>query len=149
MLLITGIRAVSPEPSLFTHMKYGSTCRRRVRPNIRHLAPLDGCACGFEEWVYGGRYSAIISWAGSIVNVCPLSVYLHSREMTTQMRKFEILNTRPNLFCQSIMHFNEHPFMIWFRSIIFSTKFLSILCRQRWRHKMCWLSPQKHASCLA
>ena len=32
------IRTVSPEPSLFTHMKYGS--RRRVRPKIRHLAPL-------------------------------------------------------------------------------------------------------------
>ena len=47
------IRAVSPEPSLFDHMKYGS--RRRVRPKIRHLAPLDGCACAFEECVYGGR----------------------------------------------------------------------------------------------
>ena len=31
--------AVSPEPSLFAHIKYGS--RRRVRLNIRHLAPLD------------------------------------------------------------------------------------------------------------
>ena len=47
------IRAVLPEPSLFAHMKYGN--RRRVRPKIRHLAPLDGCACAFEEWVYGGR----------------------------------------------------------------------------------------------
>ena len=37
------IRAVSPEPSPFAHMKYGS--RRRFRPKIRHLAPLDGCAC--------------------------------------------------------------------------------------------------------
>ena len=31
---------------------YGS--RRRVQPKIRHLAPLDDCACTFEEWVYGG-----------------------------------------------------------------------------------------------
>ena len=31
-------RAVSPEPSLFARMKYGS--RRMVRPNLRHLAPL-------------------------------------------------------------------------------------------------------------
>ena len=46
------IRPVSPEPSLFSHMKYGS--RRRVQPKIRHLAPLDCCACAFEEWVYGG-----------------------------------------------------------------------------------------------
>ena len=41
------ICAVSPEPSLFAHMKYGS--RRRVPPKIRHLAPLDGCTCAFEE----------------------------------------------------------------------------------------------------
>ena len=47
------IRAVSPEPLLFPHMSYGS--RRRVRPNIRHLASLDGCACVFEEWIYGGQ----------------------------------------------------------------------------------------------
>ena len=46
--------AFSPEPSLFTHMKYDGS-RRRVRPKIRHLAPLDGWACAFEEWVYGGR----------------------------------------------------------------------------------------------
>ena len=47
------IRAVSPEPSLFAHMTYWS--RWRVRPNIRRAAPLDDCACAFEEWVYGGR----------------------------------------------------------------------------------------------
>ena len=41
------IRAVSPEPSLFAQMKYES--RRRVQPKIRHLPPLDGCACAFEE----------------------------------------------------------------------------------------------------
>ena len=47
------IRTVSPEPSLFAHMKYGS--RRRVRLKIRHLAPLDRCACAFEERIYGGQ----------------------------------------------------------------------------------------------
>ena len=47
------ICAVSPEPLLFAHMKYGSI--PRIRQEIRHLAPLDGCACLFEEWVYGGR----------------------------------------------------------------------------------------------
>ena len=34
------IRTVSSEPSLFSHMKYGS--RRRFRSKIRHLVPLDG-----------------------------------------------------------------------------------------------------------
>ena len=43
------ICADSPEPSLIAHIKYGS--RRRVQPKIRHLAPLDGCVCTFEEWV--------------------------------------------------------------------------------------------------
>ena len=47
------IRAVSPEPSLFAHMKNGG--RRMVWPKIRHLAQLDGFACAFEEWVYGER----------------------------------------------------------------------------------------------
>ena len=41
------------QPLLFAHMRYGS--RRRVRLKIRHLAPLDGCTCAFEEWEYGGR----------------------------------------------------------------------------------------------
>ena len=41
------IRAVSPEPLLCAHMKYGSI--QRVRSKIRHLAPLHGCACAFEE----------------------------------------------------------------------------------------------------
>ena len=58
------IRAVSSEPSLFAQMKYGS--RRRVQQKIRHLAPLDGCACAFEEWVYGGR-KVTTSWYGSNV----------------------------------------------------------------------------------
>ena len=47
------ICAVSPEPLLFAHLKNGN--RRRARRKIRHLAPTDGCACTFEEWVYGGR----------------------------------------------------------------------------------------------
>ena len=47
------ICAVSPEPSLFRHIRYGR--RQKVRPKIRHLAPLDGSACALKEWIYGGR----------------------------------------------------------------------------------------------
>ena len=55
------IRTVSQVPSLFAHIKYGS--RRRVRPKIRHLAPLDVCACAFEEWVYSGqKYHILMRW---------------------------------------------------------------------------------------
>ena len=46
-------RACASAPSLFAHMEYGS--RQRVRPKIRQLAPLGGCARVFEEWVYGVR----------------------------------------------------------------------------------------------
>ena len=44
--------SVKAHPSLLAHMKYSS--RWRGRAKIRHLAPLDGCACTFEEWIYGG-----------------------------------------------------------------------------------------------
>ena len=55
------IRAVSLEPSLFAHMKYGS--RRRVWPKIRHLAPLDGCACGLKnEFTEDEKYHNLMSW---------------------------------------------------------------------------------------
>ena len=47
------IRADSPEPSLFAHMKYGS--KRWVWLTIGNLAPLDSSTRAFEEWVYGGR----------------------------------------------------------------------------------------------
>ena len=35
--------------------------QRLRRPKVQHLAPMDGCACAFEEWVYGGWKSTIIS----------------------------------------------------------------------------------------
>ena len=54
------IRAVSPEPSLFAHIKYGS--RRRVRPQIRYLVPLDGCACVVEnEFTEGDKCHNLMS----------------------------------------------------------------------------------------
>ena len=71
------IRAVSPEPLLFAHMKYGS--RRMVQPKIRHLAPLDGCACAFEEMSLWMTKSAIISWAGSF------TVYLVTEPITNKL----------------------------------------------------------------
>ena len=60
------IRAVSPEPLLFAHMKYGS--RRRVQPKIRHLAPLDGCACAFNnEFTEDEKCHNLISWLKCII----------------------------------------------------------------------------------
>ena len=54
------IRAVSPA-SLFAHMKYGS--RRRVRPNIRHLAPLDNwLRMRVGRMSLRKKKSTIISW---------------------------------------------------------------------------------------
>ena len=47
------IRAVSPKPSLFAHIKCGS--RRTVWPKTRRGVPVDCCAGVFEEWIYGGQ----------------------------------------------------------------------------------------------
>ena len=47
------MRAVSSEPSLFAHIKYGS--RRRVWQKFKRVAPVDCCISVFEDWVYGGR----------------------------------------------------------------------------------------------
>ena len=54
------IHTVSPEPSLFAHMKYGS--RRRARPKIRHLAPLHVWRTSFCR-----TKNTITSWHGSNV----------------------------------------------------------------------------------
>ena len=53
------IRPISPEPSLFAHMKYGS--RQRVQPKIRHLALLDGCTCTFEAFTEDEKYHSLMS----------------------------------------------------------------------------------------
>ena len=56
------IRAVSPEPSLFAYIQYGS--RRRVRPKIKHLALLDGCACARlkDEFTRDEKCHNLMSW---------------------------------------------------------------------------------------
>ena len=58
------IRAVSPKPLLFAHVKYGR--RRRVWPKIRHLVPLDDhkrvCRMNLRR-----TKSTIISWHGSFL----------------------------------------------------------------------------------
>ena len=81
------IRAVSPEPSLFTHMKCGS--RRRVRQKIKHLAPTGWL--GMRVWRMSLRRtkSTIISWHGSIFfSALPLSAWERSRLMTKPTKSY-------------------------------------------------------------
>ena len=54
------ICVVSPEPSLFTYMKYGS--RRSVQPKIRHLAPLNAHAHLKNEFTEVEKYHNLMSW---------------------------------------------------------------------------------------
>ena len=55
------IRAVSPELSLFAHIKYGR--RRRVRSQIRHLGLLDGCACALKiEFTEDEKCHNLMRW---------------------------------------------------------------------------------------
>ena len=59
------IRAVSPKPSLFAHMKYEN--KQRVRPNIRHLAPLDAAHARLKnEFTEDGMYHYLMSWLNNI-----------------------------------------------------------------------------------
>ena len=63
------IRAVSPKPSLFAHMKYGN--RRRVQPKIRHLVPTGWMRMRVWRMSLRRTKNAIISWAGSFRVLVP------------------------------------------------------------------------------
>ena len=62
------IRTVSPEPSLFAHMKYGS--RRRVHPKNRHLAQPMAAHVGLKnEFTEDEKCHNIMSWIKSVSKV--------------------------------------------------------------------------------
>ena len=103
------IRAVSPEPSLFAHIKYGS--RRRVRPKIRHLAPTG--SLGMRVWRRSLRRtkSTINSWDGNVsVSPSHLINWAASSEFGTyrlcEQRRFRracaSTQSRQNLRCSRI-----------------------------------------------
>ena len=94
------ICAVSPEPSLFAHIKYGS--RRRVWPKIWHLAPLDICACVFEEFTEDDEkchnlmrcpnvYFGYDQW---------MNIFVHNHHDITNMLTQTTNN--PKIFCWSL-----------------------------------------------
>ena len=76
------IRAVSPEPSLFAHMKYGS--RRRLRVNIRCLAPTGWLRMRVWRITLRSMKSAIISRDGSNI---PLQTPALSHAVHSLIRK--------------------------------------------------------------
>ena len=50
-------------PSEERFLEWTANYRRRVRPDIIYLAPLDGCACAFEEWVTEDeKYQILMRW---------------------------------------------------------------------------------------
>ena len=60
------ICAVSPEPSLLAHMKYGS--RWKVQPKIRHLAPLMAAhVCLKNEFMEDKKCHNLMRW---LIYVC-------------------------------------------------------------------------------
>ena len=59
------IRAVSPEPSLFAHIKYRS--RRRIWPKIRRVAQSGLLRMRVWRLSLRSAISAIISWVGSFM----------------------------------------------------------------------------------
>ena len=111
------IRAVSPEPPLFAYIKYGS--RRRFRPKINHVSPLDGCPCAFEEWVYGGQKIPY-----SYAHVASIAKHrLHSNYMHFTIRWCHITNTPSNVLrgnkklCKWNSHGNTRPWLTDWQSV--------------------------------
>ena len=117
------ICAVSPQPPLFAHMKYGR--RRRIWLQIRHLSSLDGSPCAFEEWVYGGRKSTIISWDGSnyleIPTLGQKNIYICVFQVSA-LKKIGMVGRHNILFCQNILY----------RNCTFNT--FSSIFQQIWQH---------------
>ena len=65
------IRAISPEPSLFAHMEYGS--RRRVRPKIRH---------GVWKWTKGPTKNQTARPTGWLLRMCVWRMSLQRTKST-------------------------------------------------------------------
>ena len=95
------IRAVSPEPSLFAHMNNGS--RRRVRPKIRHPAPLDGCVCVFDECKEGKKYQNLMSWLNWSLTVAFFVLQANRSGSVTKIMKSTTLSFLKMFFLNSIM----------------------------------------------
>ena len=119
------IRAVSPEPSLFAHIKYGS--RRRVRPKYRHLASLDGCACVWRMSLQKTK-SAKISWAGSTKKVI---LCLWFPEMCRRVKSFH------EMFCCKVdCNTRNIPGKV---PVYLLSSFLHKFCLTRsWNSKFCF-----------
>ena len=78
-----------------SHTKYGS--RRWVRPKIRHLAPLDGCACTFEKWVYRGwKVTLSNELTQIIVTLCQ-----ERAKTSSTVHKSVVTSMMLRIFCRS------------------------------------------------
>ena len=110
------IRAVSPEPSLFANIKYGS--RRRVRPKIGHLAPLDGWKMSLQR-----MKSAIISWDGSIYLFMYLFQTHNYTHVVSVLLSFLLTNFR--IFGAPWAHIKDHK-LIDFENLFIYFRWTSI-----------------------
>ena len=79
------ICTVSPEPSLFTHMKYGS--RRRVLPKVETSSPTGWLPMRFWRMNLRRTKSAIISWQLENTNMTSYGVLYNQSKMSRHMTK--------------------------------------------------------------
>ena len=110
------IHAVSPQPSLFAHIKYGS--RRRVRSKIWHLAPLDGCTMSLRK-----TKSTVTSWGGSFLHLEMSSWSCNLMFWACQCDLFFFKNTQKkglatalmlNIFC-----LNKYPVHMYMKPLLY------------------------------
>ena len=133
------IGAVSPELSLFTHMKYGS--RWRVWLKIRYLALLDGCAGAFED--EDEKCYNLMSWLSC--NYMSKQCSVDPDQTLLQYHSDLGLNSLLRPFCpktsahNGIEKLSSETHIIWAASSEFGTYWL---CEQRRFRRACaseWL----------
>ena len=102
------IHAVSPEPLLFAHMKYGS--RRRVRSKIRHLAHWMAAHAHLKnEFTEDEKYHNLMRWFRSLL--------FHILTLVFQALK-QVANMDITLFMNCQDKLSEMPLKSFYRYVL-------------------------------
>ena len=104
----------------------------KVQPTIRHLAPLDGCTCTFEEWVYGGRkVPYLMTWL--------INVFMENcRKLSWDYHQIPIFNTCFTDYYRFMIQ--EEVFSLEAQVSTCFYMSLGMNCLQPWHENLIWLA---------
>ena len=79
--------------------QYGS--RRKVRPKVIYLAPLDCCACAFEEFLEDEKYHNLMSCLilDIFIHVIDLDLLIYTEKTATVLLQSSAHNTQIDVNC--------------------------------------------------